>query len=98
MSGAVRELADHSALGLGLMRRETRDVPASVAPGRRYRLVRNLPIEKWILGHPEPYAPRYDVEEIDDWRMPVRLLAIGVGAEAARAILARVAGIEQPGA
>ena len=39
---AVRELADHSALGLGLMRRETRDV-ASVAPGRRYRLVRNLP-------------------------------------------------------
>jgi hypothetical protein len=62
----------------------------------RYRLVRNVAIEKWILGRPEPFAPRYDVEEIDAERMPVRVIAIGVDAELARAIIADVDGIEEP--
>jgi len=51
-------------------------------------------MERWALGHAEPFAPRYDVEEIDDTRTPVRVIATNVGAEAARAIIARVAGIE----
>lgn len=60
----------------------------------RYRLVRNPPIEKWILGHHEPFAPRFDVEEIDAERMPVRIIATGVGAEEGRRIIARGGGIE----
>jgi hypothetical protein len=59
-----------------------------------YRLVRNIAIEKYRLGHAEPFAPLYDVEEIDAERMPVRVIAIGVGAEAGRAVIASVAGIE----
>jgi hypothetical protein len=60
----------------------------------RYRLVRNVAMEKWALGHVEPFAPLYDVEEVDADRMPVRVIAIGVDAVLARAIIADVAGIE----
>jgi hypothetical protein len=60
----------------------------------QYRLVRNMPMETLLLGRPEPFAPRYDVEEIDDQRTPVRVIAIGVGAEDARAVIGDVAGME----
>jgi hypothetical protein len=60
----------------------------------RYRLVRNLPIEKYRTGAPQPFAPLYDVEEIDADRMPLRVIAIGLGAEAARAAIASVGGTE----
>lgn len=51
-------------------------------------------MEKWILGRPEPFAPFYDVEEIDAERMPVRVVATGVGAEDARKVIAKLAGTE----
>ena len=61
---------------------------------RRFRLVRNLPLERWILGHPEEFAPRFDVEEVDGWFMPLMVIATGVGAEDARAAIAGVGGVE----
>ena len=59
-----------------------------------YRLVRNLPMEKFLLGKPEPFRPLYDVEEIDGTRMPVRIVAIALVAENARAVIARLGGAE----
>jgi hypothetical protein len=66
----------------------------------RYRLVRNAAIERWMLGRQEPFAPRYDVEEIDEnhTRLPLRVIASGVDAELARAIIADAGGIEVPNA
>jgi hypothetical protein len=61
---------------------------------RRFRLVRNSPMERWILGHPDEFAPRFDVEEVDGWHMPVAVLATGVGAEYARAAITRAGGVE----
>lgn len=58
----------------------------------RLRLVRNVPIEKWLLGHPEPFAPRFDVEEVDDARIPIRTHATGATAEQARAVIAKLNG------
>lgn len=57
-----------------------------------YRLTRNIPYEKYVLGHPEPFAPRYDVEELDadTGRIPVRVHAVGARAEAARALIERL--------
>lgn len=61
---------------------------------KSYRLVRNIPLERYRLGHPEPFAPLFDVEEIDHWRMPVRVIACGIGAEAARRAIAAADGAE----
>lgn len=51
-------------------------------------MVRNPPIEKLLLGHHEPFAPLYDVEEIDSSGMPVRVIACGVHADVARKVIA----------
>lgn len=56
-----------------------------------YHLIRNIPAEKYLYGRPEPFAPRYDVEELDADRIPIRIHAAGVTAEAARALIARLA-------
>jgi hypothetical protein len=61
-----------------------------------YRLARNPPMERWRLGHVEPFHPLFDVEEIDDNRLPVRVIASGVDAETARAVIADAGGIEAP--
>jgi hypothetical protein len=61
---------------------------------RVFRLVRNLPMERFARGAPQPFAPLFDVEEVDDLRLPVRVIASAVGAEDARAIIARVDGVE----
>lgn len=55
-----------------------------------YRLVRNVPAERYIHGRPEPFAPRYDVEEIDAARIPIRTHGSAMQAEAATALLARL--------
>lgn len=57
-----------------------------------YRLIRNVPMERFQLGHAEPFAPLFDVEEIDADRMPVRVIASGLGAEAAREAIAKAEG------
>ena len=59
-----------------------------------YRLVRNQPMEKLLTGAPQPFAPYYDVEEVDVWRMPVRVIAYGIGAEAAREAIGKAGGVE----
>ena len=59
------------------MRRETRDKLPTLHLGCGIAWSAIYLIEKWILViTPEPYAPRYDVEDIDDQQIPVRLLAI----------------------
>jgi hypothetical protein len=62
--------------------------------GDRYRLIRNLPMERLIKGRNDPFAPLFDVERVDDMRLPIAVIASGVGAEAARAIIASVDGVE----
>ena len=61
---------------------------------RRYRLVRNIPMERFALGHTSEFAPRFDVEQIDAWHMPVMIIATGVTAMDARALIAREGGVE----
>ena len=60
-----------------------------------FRMVRNTAIEKYLLGRVEPFAPRFDVEEIDDLGLPLRVIGFGLGAEAARELIAKT--INQPG-
>jgi hypothetical protein len=61
-----------------------------------YRLARNPTMERWRFGKAEPFRPLFDVEEIDDNRLPVRVIASGVDAETARAVIADAGGIEEP--
>jgi hypothetical protein len=44
-------------------------------------------MEKWCKGRIDHFAPLYDVEEFDEWYMPVRIHAIAVGAETAQRII-----------
>jgi len=51
------------------------------------RMVRNMPMERYALGHPEPFAPLYDVERVDGAGFPLAVVAVGVGAEKAKALM-----------
>jgi hypothetical protein len=51
-----------------------------------YRLVRNIPLETLNFGRPRPFAPLYDAEEIDDQRVPLRVIAFGDAESCRRAI------------
>lgn len=57
-----------------------------------FRMVRNPQMEKYLLGRVEPFAPRFDVEEVDDLGLPLRVIATGIGAEAARQVIAKAEG------
>jgi len=51
-------------------------------------------MERFALGHTSEFAPRFDVEQIDAWHMPVMIIATGVTAMDARALIAREGGVE----
>jgi hypothetical protein len=53
-----------------------------------YRLVRNIALEKYYFGSAQPFAPLYDVEELDANRMPARVIATG-GAAWCRKVIER---------
>jgi hypothetical protein len=63
-------------------------VPPARYDEGRYRLVRNVPMERYHFGIARHFEPTYDCEEIDDLGMPVRLLFTG-GAEQCRMAIAR---------
>ena len=54
----------------------------------RYCLVRNPALERWYGDgkHATPFSPLYDVEEQDDDRTPIRVIAGGLPAERAKEI------------
>jgi hypothetical protein len=68
----------------------SRAIPPPVA----YRLVRNAPMEMYVKGAADPFAPWFDVEGVDETGMPVCVISYGTGAEAARRIIAKVGGVE----
>lgn len=43
----------------------------------RLRLARNIPAERFVGSS----VPLFDLEEIDDWSLPIRCIAIGQTAE-----------------
>jgi len=51
-------------------------------------------MERWITGASQPFAPRFDVEELDDDGYPIAVVATGVGAEDARVAIAKLDGVE----
>jgi hypothetical protein len=46
-------------------------------------------MERYKFGRAMPFAPLYDVELVDEWNTPIALIAIGLGAEDARALIRR---------